>query len=246
MKEPKRVTFNDDEMEEDEIVTHVLETYPPPNVIQQNDNRSNGSGISNIIPTAPLISESAKSILDNERVQMQSSFDDSLNNRQQFEMNIPEIQPEAQIVKTTTNLVLSQGHQGMNLREPVYIQIPKMQSVNAGQMQRVGTLINPDAVTLAITMGPVTPLYVRVDNSGENSLINVQNRQGPSLNETNSLIDLSPVEDLGTMASQQSGGQERGAGAQANGVSLKGLSAQEITKWLEDLNNSKQQERKYI
>ncbi|KAJ1190059.1 hypothetical protein NDU88_006798 [Pleurodeles waltl] len=168
MKDPKRVMLNDDEMEEDEIVTHVLETYPPPNVKQQNYNRSNGSGISSTIPTAPLISESAKSILDNERVQMQSSFNDSLSNRQQFEMNIPEIQPEAQTVRTTTNLVLSQGRQGMNLREPVHLKIPQMQSMGAGQTQRVGTLINPDAITVPITMGLVTPSYARVDNSEDN------------------------------------------------------------------------------
>ncbi|KAJ1215293.1 hypothetical protein NDU88_002902 [Pleurodeles waltl] len=214
MKASKRAMFNDDEMEEDEIASQILETYPPPNVSQQNGNRSNGSGIINTIPTAPSISGSAKSILDNERVQMQSSFNGSLSNRQQFEMNIPEIQPEALIVRTTTNLVLSQGRQGMDLREP------QMQSIGAGQMQRVGTLINPDVITVRITMGPATPLHARVDNSGVNSLINVQSRQRPSLNETNSLIDLSPVENLGTMAPQQcaSSGQERDAGAQANGV----------------------------
>ncbi|KAJ1179272.1 hypothetical protein NDU88_004506 [Pleurodeles waltl] len=47
--------------------------------------------MSNIIPTAPFTSEAARGDLSHERVQMQSSFNGSLSNRQQFEINIPEV-----------------------------------------------------------------------------------------------------------------------------------------------------------
>ncbi|KAJ1101365.1 hypothetical protein NDU88_006433 [Pleurodeles waltl] len=66
MQKSRKRLFDDDDTEEDELLNHVVETYLPSNMRQQNRSGSNESGVNNIIPAISLTSESAMGDLGHE------------------------------------------------------------------------------------------------------------------------------------------------------------------------------------